>query len=173
MKRSFILSLILVVLLPPAASAFRPGVSAFPATAPVLPLAGPSFGCSVTATSVNFGTYDVFSPAPDDSTGSIAVNCNNPGPGTNVQIAISPGNSGSFSPRQMRQTAGPGFMSYNLYIDPSRTSVWGDGTANTSTVTANVRRNVMLNQPIYGRIPALQNLSVGSYGDVLTVTVAW
>lgn len=139
-----------------------------------LPVAGLPFVCSVTATPVSFSNYDVFSPVPNDSTGTVSVNCNNPDKNPMpVVIGISSGNSGIFTPRQMRQNTGPALMNYNLFIDSSRMAVWGDGTASTSTVTGMVTRNMRLNQIIYGRVQALQNLKVGTYSDVLTVTVAW
>jgi spore coat protein U-like protein len=138
------------------------------------PVEGSAFVCNVTSTPVNFNTYDVFSPIPSDSAGSITVTCNNPDKKTlPVSISISSGNAGIFTPRQMSQAAGPDRMKYNLFIDSPRTAIWGDGTGSTSTVTETVSRDVNINEPIYGRIPAQQNLSVGTYSDTLTVTVTW
>jgi spore coat protein U domain-containing protein, fimbrial subunit CupE1/2/3/6 len=139
-----------------------------------LPVECFAFVCYVTSTPVNFNTYDVFSPIPSDSTGSLTLNCNNPDKKPlPVTIAISSGNAGIFTPRQMRQTTGPDRMNYNLFIDPSRTTIWGDGTGSTSIVTEVVTRDFILNEVIYGRVPAQQNLSVGTYSDILTVTVSW
>lgn len=138
------------------------------------PAEGSAFVCYVTSTPVNFNTYDVFSPVPSDSAGSITVTCNNPDKKTlPITISISSGNAGIFTPRQMSQATGPDRMQYNLFIDPSRMTIWGDGTGSTSIVTENISRDIVLNEPIYGRIPAQQNLRVGTYGDTLTVTVAW
>lgn len=138
------------------------------------PVEGTAFVCSVTSTPVNFSSYDVFSPIPSDSAGSITVTCNNPDKKSiPVNISISSGNAGIFTPRQMSQTAGPDRMKYNLFIDSSRTAIWGDGTGSTSTVTKIVNKDIVINESIYGRIAALQNLSVGTYSDTLTVTVSW
>jgi spore coat protein U-like protein len=135
---------------------------------------GSAFVCNVTSTPVNFSTYDVFSPIPSDSAGSLTITCNNPDKKPfPVTITISTGNAGIFTPRKMSQTAGPDRMNYNLFIDPSRTAIWGDGTGSTSTVTEIVTRDITLNETIYGRVQAQQNLRVGTYSDTLTVTVSW
>src|SRR5512136_1393423 len=128
------------------------------------PAAVSAFVCDVTTTPVNFNNYDVFSPVPSDSTGSVSVSCNNPDQNPIlVTISISSGGAGIFTPRRMQQATGSDLMCYNLYIDPARTTIWGDGTGSTSTVTANVTKNAMVQEIIYGRVPARQNLSVGAY----------
>ena len=64
--------------------------------------------CRVTATSVSFGAYDVFSPVPLDSTGSVSVSCDELPP-SDVVIEIGPSaGSGGFNPRQMRHPSRPG-----------------------------------------------------------------
>ena len=128
--------------------------------------------CSVSATGVNFGAYDVFVTAPLDSTGTVTVTCTQNQP-IDITIAIGPsGTSNSFVPRQMRSASSPDRLNYNLFVNAGRSTVWGDGAAGTSTVLLN---NVSRNRPrvttIYGRIPAGQDVSVGSYFDSLTVTI--
>lgn len=131
--------------------------------------------CSVSSTSVSFGPYDVFSPAPLDSTGSVTVSCDELPP-ADVVIEIGPSaGSGGFSPRQMRHASRADRLNYNLFTDASRSSVWGDGTAGTQTVFL---KNVKRQKPpaiatIYGRIPPGQNVPVGVYADTLTVTITW
>ena len=128
--------------------------------------------CFVSATGVNFGAYDVFAAAPRDSTGTVTVTCDN-NPPTNVTIAIeaSP-TSGGFNPRQMPRTSGTDRLNYNLYTSPSMSTVWGNGSAGTSTVfLSGVRRNRPETTTIYGRIPPGQDVSVGSYAETLTVTI--
>jgi spore coat protein U-like protein len=69
--------------------------------------------------------------------------------------------------------AGIDRMNYYLFIDPSKTTVWGDGTGGTSTVTRTIVKTSPLNIPIFGRVPARQNLRAGAYGDNLVVPVNW
>jgi len=131
--------------------------------------------CNVSATGISFGPYDVFAPSPLDSTGSVSVSCDELPP-ADVVIEIGPSaGSGGFSPRQMRHLSLPDRLSYNLFTDASRSSVWGDGTAGTQTVFL---KNVKRQKPpvmttIYGRIPPGQNVPVGAYTDTLTVTIIW
>jgi spore coat protein U-like protein len=128
--------------------------------------------CLVSATGVNFGAYDVFAAAPRDTTGSVTVTCDQRNRiDVTVAIGASP-TSGGFNPRQMRYTSGTDRLNYNLYTSSSMSTVWGNGSAGTSTVLlqrVNRRRPVVTT--IYGRIPAGQNVSVGSYAETLTVTI--
>jgi len=133
-----------------------------------------AFHCTVSTTPVSFGGYDVFSSTPMDTTGTIALYCNNPEKKPMpVTVSISSGGSGSFNPRQMRLAGGTDRMNYYLFIDPSRTTIWGDGSGGTSIFTSIILKTTPLNATIYGRIPARQNLRAGAYGDNLVVTVNW
>lgn len=133
---------------------------------------GSMAACNVSATGVNFGPYDAAAPTPRDSTGTVTVSCDQ-NPPTDIAIAIGvSGTSGVFIPRMMRNAARPDRLNYNLFTTPSRSTVWGDGTAGTSTVfLRNVNRNRPQTATIYGRIPAGQDVAVGSYSDTLIVTI--
>ncbi len=134
--------------------------------------------CSVSATGVSFGGYDVFANAPLASTGSITVSCNeHPPPDVVIAIGTSR-NSGGFRPRKMNRVGGPDLLDYNLFTDSSRAVVWGDGSGGTSTMTLRKVQRDRRNRPpatvtVYGEIPPGQNVSVGPYSDVLTVTITW
>ena len=135
---------------------------------------GYAFNCNVSTTPVSFGAYDVFSSTPLDSTGTINVSCNNPErKPILVTVSVSSGAAGSFNPRQMQLAGGPDRMNYYLFLDPSRTTIWGDGTGGTSTFSSTIIRDSSLNAPIFGRIPQRQNLRAGSYSDTLLVTIIW
>jgi spore coat protein U-like protein len=121
---------------------------------------------NVTTTSVAFGTYNPVNGAPTDSTGSVSYFC--PGALSPV-ISISAGSSGSFSPRHMTSTT-TDVLTYNLYLDAARTTVWGDGTGGSATVNGTVATNPATNT-IYGRIFPGQSIAAGSYSDTLTVTI--
>jgi spore coat protein U-like protein len=132
-----------------------------------------AFNCSVSTTPIAF-SYDVFNTFRTDSTGSITVNCNNPEKKPiAIMIAISTGGSGIFTPRQMKTVTGTDSLNYNLYTDPSRATIWGDGTGASATVNSVVTRDTTLSPIIYASIPPLQNVRVGNYSDLLVVTVSW
>jgi spore coat protein U-like protein len=127
--------------------------------------------CTVSTNPINFGTYDVFQPLPTDSDGMASVICTTFTLIARVDIGPSP-NSGGFNPRRMKLLTGPDFLDYNLFRDNGRTSIWGDGTGGSSSqfllfLIANNPRILT----VYGGIPPGQDISVGQYSDVLTVTV--
>jgi spore coat protein U-like protein len=126
--------------------------------------------CTVSATPVAFGTYNVFTTAPTDSTGTVTYRC---GPGDHhITITISRGSSATFTPRTLRN--GTAQLQYNLFRDAAFTTIWGDGTGGTGTyfiVNPPNNRNVVLT--VYARVPAEQDVPVGAYTDAVVVTVEY
>lgn len=142
--------------------------------AALLPVRAHAFKCSVTSTPIFFSNYDVFSTLALDTTATITIACTNPeAKPMPVIVSVSAGNSGSFNPRQMTSAAGGLPMNYYLFLDPSRTTIWGDGTGGTGTFTRVMVRNPTATAVVYGRAAAGQNLKAGSYSDSLLVTVTW
>ena len=127
--------------------------------------------CKLMVTPVNFGLYMPMTPTPVDVVGDLTVRCQAQ-PGT-FSVMIGPGISGDQTARAM-SSGGPGFLFYNLYRDPARTEIWGDGTPPSfmvSGVRANKGRPTFFNLPVYGRIYANQAPDAGVYNDNLVVTV--
>jgi spore coat protein U-like protein len=140
-----------------------------------------AFTCSVSTPGLSFGGYDVFAAAATNGTGTLSVTCSLIAPASdgNVSYAISlsAGHSNSFVQRQM--FTGANVLGYNLYTSNTYAVVWGDGTGSTTTITGTMKLNKISNpsqtvkQTVYGRIPALQDVAVGSYVDNVTVTVTF
>lgn len=130
--------------------------------------------CSLSAIATSFGVYAPFSAMPLDSAGSVTVTCEGLlGLLVSYEVQLSTGSSGSYAPRRLN---GPGYqLDYNLYIDAARSSVWGDGSGGTTTVSDNYTLSVLFsvvrNYTVYGRMPAGQNVAPGSYTDTITVTI--
>lgn len=123
--------------------------------------------CTLSATAVAFGTYDVFQASPTDSTGTITYRCGSDDRG--IRIAISAGTSGTFANRTLKN--GGESLLYNLFYG-GFTQVWGDGSGGTATYFLNnppKNKDVVLT--VYGRITAAQDVSVGSYSDTVVVTL--
>jgi spore coat protein U-like protein len=123
-----------------------------------------SAGCSVSTVGLNFGNYDVFSTLDNDITGTINVNCQ---ASTSYSISLSSG-TGTYASRTMMSAGN--LLSYNLYLDPTRLTIWGDGSAGTGTVSST---GITGSSTVYGRIPSRQNAVVGIYADVVIVTVTF
>jgi spore coat protein U-like protein len=128
-----------------------------------MPLAAATCGLNVQG--VNFGNYDFQSSQNLDSVGHITVTCD---VDTAYTIALSPGLAGSFTARIMQN--GSHQLQYNLYADLAHASVWGDGTGNSMAVNGN---GTNVDYPVYGSVPAGQNPYVGSYSDLVTVTLSF
>jgi spore coat protein U-like protein len=127
--------------------------------------------CSVSATGINFGSYDVFSTIPTDSTSTIFVTCTAPWPVVTISIGAS-SNSGVFNPRTMKNSLGSDTLNYNLFTDSSMGAVWGDGTGGTQTIVHQPNKKTVP-ETVYGRIFPGQDISPGSYTDNLTVMIIW
>ena len=124
--------------------------------------------CTISATSVNFGNYNVFNGTALDSTGSITYQCN--ATAANITISLSKGASSSYNPRLMSK--GAEVLSYNLYRNAARTNIWGDGTSGTAVYSrANPPNNSNVNLVIYGRVPAGQDVSAGTFSDTVSATI--
>jgi len=120
--------------------------------------------CTVSAGGIAFGGYDPFVNLNVDSVGNISVNCD---VATTYSIALSTG-SGTYDSRAMMSSTHELF--YNLYIDATLTTVWGDGTGHSATVGGT---QSIANHTVYGRIPAAQNAHVGVYSDTIVVTLTF
>lgn len=118
--------------------------------------------CTASSSGVVFGGYDVFETTSNDSVGTISVNCNT---STSYTLKLSEG-YGTFNERRMMY--GDNHLIYNLYTDPSHNSIWGDGNSGNM-----IQGETTAEYSVYGRIPARQNISVGSYNDTLIITLEY
>jgi spore coat protein U-like protein len=127
--------------------------------------------CSITGAALDFGTYDPFASGADNNTGFVSVQCNG---SINAKLSLSVGNGAgaSYSAGRKMTRAGGATLLYNLYANSARTQVFGDGSRNSVTVDIHGYNN--LDQPIYGRIPALQtSVAPGNYVDIVLVTISY
>ncbi len=135
--------------------------------------------CTAGNLALNLGTYFGDTSAPLDSIGSITVTCTRTGGNATFPVTMGIGpsaSSGGISNRAMRSTTGSDQLAYNLYQDGGRFSVWGQ-TVGVDTLTQSItvpnKGSASITFTIYARIPGLQNISAGSYGDSLTVTLTY
>ena len=123
--------------------------------------------CSFTGVSgVNFGSYSPLDIAANtNGVGTLSISCHGAGP-TRV-VSLSTGQSNNFTHRIM--SSGTNIIYYNLYSNPVRTQVWGDGTGSSGSVSISSSQLTILN--IFGMIPANQNANPDVYTDNIIVTV--
>lgn len=134
----------------------------------------------VSGGSLGFGAYDYFSPSPNDSLANVTVSCSRDGGPQNntLLMRVDQGVNGtSVSARRLLHTGGSGdTLAYGLYRDVGRTNVWGT-TDNINTVSATLsipnRGTAFATFIIYGRIPAGQDVSSGTYRDTVGVTLIY
>lgn len=129
--------------------------------------------CTVSGTTLNFGnSIDALATGtPLDATSALSVQCTNTTPYTvALNAGTNAGGASNFSTRLMK--SGSNSLAYQLYLDNSRATVWGDGTASSSTLAGTGTGNVQTIN-IYGRLPSLANVVPGSYTDTVTVTVSY
>lgn len=129
--------------------------------------------CFIRSFPVSFGNYTPATPVAVDSTGRIRVLCiGNPSgsQGNFYTLSIDSGSSGNTANRTMQ--FGTDRLAYNLYKDPARTQVWGDGNGGATPLMQRVNRFFLFrNVPVYGRLFANQDPVPGLYTDTVFVTI--
>jgi spore coat protein U-like protein len=130
--------------------------------------ARPADACLIDSTSsVSFGSYDVLSSSPLESTGTITYICV---VSLSIRIDLSNGGGASYVTRKMSGPAGDK-LNYNLYLDAARTRIWGDGTNSTERYGPFVGLLVLSTLTVYGRVSPQQDVRAGAYSDSITVTL--
>jgi len=125
--------------------------------------------CFVSASDLDFGTYDGSAAVSESST--IDVRCSNDHPYT---LKLSTGGSGDYAQRLLG-----GVLQYNLFTSAALGTVWGDGTASTGTVGGDgdgLSPASAVTHTVYGQLPnsaTNQDVPVGNYSDQITVTVEY
>ena len=124
--------------------------------------------CSITTTAVAFGSYDPVvanAASPLDGTGSVVVTCTK-GAGTRIDLGLGSNASGSVR----RMLGGTDLLTYELYTDSGRSTVWGSGAGAGQTIAAAPNKNPRT-FTVYGRVPAGQDVGAASYADTVVATI--
>jgi spore coat protein U-like protein len=129
--------------------------------------ASPALGCTVTATSLDFGSINPLIAADTTSVATVTVSCTAL---TSYTIALSAGSAGSFLQRTMR--SGANLLGYQIYSDAANSTVWGDGSGGSSLVNASAAGPGTTSYA-YGRVPHQQTAVPGAYADSIVVTVTY
>lgn len=114
-----------------------------------------------------FGTYTPGTAV--DATTTFTATCTTGTPYT-LKLNAGVGSGATFAVRRMTSVADT--LDYSLYTDAGRTTVWGDGTAGSSTV-ASAGTGLPQTHTVYGRIPSSAAATIGTYADTITVTATY
>ena len=124
--------------------------------------------CTISTTPLAFGSYDPVTAnatANLDGSGKVTVACTK---NASATVGLSTGSNASGSTRRMGD-GGSNYLTYELYQDSGRSTVWntGAGLLNTGAAPSKAARDFT----VYGRITGNQDVPAGSYSDTVVATV--
>jgi spore coat protein U-like protein len=124
--------------------------------------------CTISsASTLDFGATGVL-VANVDRTSTVQVTCTDSTP---YDIGLDAGTGTGATVAVRKLSSGDATVSYTLYSDTSRTTVWGN-TIGTDTVAAAGNGSAQ-NYTVYGRVPPQTTPAAGTYNDTVTVTVTY
>ena len=167
--RSLLIAMLAAVLLiyaqPDVEAQFPRGLLAGPSRERAAELAV----CTIETRPLSFGNYDPEANANVDAVAQVIYTCNQQA--KKIRIEMETGTANQFSPRYMF-TSATERLAYNIYLDATRQTIWGQGLYGTDVYLENNPPNgTPVIVPAYGRIFARQNPAPGQYADVVTVRV--
>ena len=140
-------------------------------------------GCTVSSSGLAFGAYQPLSFAGKltssavTTDASVNVACAGLATGGGYTIALGPsaGGGDGISMRRMSNPAGGDAMQFNVYREPTFSTIWGDGVIAGSVLSGTVPPgDSNRSHTVYGRIGANQStLKAGTFGVVLTMTLTF
>lgn len=123
--------------------------------------------CTVTATTLNFGTVGLLTAAIN-GTSTLGVQCSN---GTPYNVGLDAGQNGGGNINARKMLLGANSIGYQLYQNSARSTVWGN-TIGSNTVSGTGNGNTQ-SLTVYGQVPAQTTPPAGTYNDTITVTVTY
>ena len=130
-----------------------------------------SNNCTISTPSLDFGTYNP--AASKNVTGTVKTNCT---VAANAVITLDQGsyratNSSDTAPlRRLKNNGSNHYLSYTLYQNSGKTTIWGNSTGTGVNVLGNGSEQ---SASVYGEIPTGQTVPAGYYLDVVTATVTY
>lgn len=124
--------------------------------------------CTVSATDLVFGNYSPVATVDSDSASTVAVQCTNLTP---YEIGLGAGGGSGATVAERRMTKDAQTLTYSLYQDLARNTVWGDSFGAGGNAVSAIGNGLSQSHTVYGRIPKGQNVNIGTYTDTVLVTV--
>ncbi|MEN3353866.1 MAG: hypothetical protein V7640_2024 [Betaproteobacteria bacterium] len=128
--------------------------------------------CKISTAPLSFLPYDPIqanATAALNGTGEVRVTCTNGTTGATITLdqGANPkaGSNAALPQRQMAN--GANRLSYALFSDPARTTVWSSsGVSHNGT-------GALATYTVYGSVDAGQNVPVGDYSDTVVATISF
>ena len=143
--------------------------------------------CTLSTNGLAFGSYAPTSATAVTANGSISFTCTYTGTGFTANLTISPGNSGTYTNRTLN--FGGQSLNYNIYVNAADTEIFGGGTGGGVSGTyyyflcyagggvvctgGSGQSGTQYVAPMYGLLPAGQDVSAGTYSDTIIVTLTY
>lgn len=99
------------------------------------------------------------------STATISMTCSSETP---LTLTLNQGGANSFVPRQLSEPLHNYRVNYNIYLDPNRNQIFGDGTQGTMVLSTTCAGACSYN--LYGYIQS-SAIKAGTYSDITILTV--
>ncbi|MFZ6849198.1 Csu type fimbrial protein [Undibacterium sp. RuRC25W] len=141
------------------------------ASGPMSVSATVSSSCVVGTSTLAFGsaTSAAITAGNVDATGTVTVNCTS---GSTYSVALDAGAGTGATIAIRKMSAGAQSLSYTIYSDTGRTTIWGNGTL-ASVPVAGTGTGTVQSISAYGRIFAGQNVTAVAYADTINVTITY
>lgn len=124
--------------------------------------------CTISTNAIAFGTYDPIvtnATADLDAAGSVVVTCTK---GATTTVGLDSGANASGSSRRLASSGN--YLSYELYQDSGRTTVWSNSGAGLLSVAAAPSKSARTFS-VYARLSGGQDVPGGTYTDTVVATV--
>ena len=125
--------------------------------------------CTIATTPLAFGSYDPVvgnASTPLDGTATVTIACTM---GTPASIGLDIGANAAATQRRLTNGSAA-YLNYQIFLDSAYSTVWGTDTTNqldAGTAPSKTPRAF----PVYGRIPAAQDVPIGAFSDAVVATV--
>jgi spore coat protein U-like protein len=124
--------------------------------------------CGLTVSALGFGTVGLLDHAIV-AQNTMDVRCTATTPWS---LGLNNGLNGA-SPTTRKMANGAARVSYMLYQDSGRTTVWGDLAAGASYVLGGTGTGAVQSRPAYGRVPVQTTPAPNTYNDTVIATVTY
>lgn len=124
--------------------------------------------CTISGTSLAFGSFDVLG-ANVDNTSTLTATCTN---GSAYVIGLNEGVGTGATVTDRKMLSGTDLLNYSLFSDSARTVNWGNGVTVVAGEVAGTGNGTGQSITVYGRIPTGQtSVPAGAYTDTITATI--